>query len=324
MTDLRVVDPKAFDEHLDYIEQVRTTFVAELEEGLRTCEERLYLLRLSLESTEELLIEAQRDLSAAWDDDEHHDSARIDRLINEVDELARERNRKQRALDDGTVTFRRLQDFAETAQYDFRQAAFRASVSMAENKARYRSFVAEEMSGSTKDAVGFQSAMSVSKGVARPENTSLQAHQELPVGLHGLPPLPGDMAWVPLDAVDWSSIDEDIEFKIASRSEIQTLLRTFVEKIVPMLSAYPDLKVDRLAEIDALQSRMPGDSDSLVGAWERLLSGGDQIALDTSRGAEHPYSINSGRHRILAARDIGMTHIPAVVSRSQTRPGDRN
>ena len=129
------------------------------------------------------------------------------------------------------------------------------------------------------------------------------------------PPQPGEFGY---------ACDENIEFKIASRSEIQTLLRTFVEKIVPMLSADPDLKVDRLAEIDALQSRMPGDSDSLVGAWERLLSGGDQIALDTSRGAQRPYSINSGRHRILAARDIGMTHIPALVSRSQTRSGNRN
>ncbi len=322
MTDLRVVDPRAFDEHLDYIEQVRTTFVAELEEGLRTCEERLYLLRLSLESTEELLDEARRDLSAAWDDDEHHDSARIDRLMDEVDELARQRNRKQRALDDGTVTFRRLQDFADTAQHDFNQAAFRASVSMTENKARYRSFIAEEMSGSRKDRVAFRPGVLASKGVAGPANASPQVHQVLPVGAHALPPLPRDMAWVPLDAVDWSSIDEDIEFKIATRSEIQTLLRTFVEKIVPMLSADPDLKVDRLAEIDARQSRMPGDSDSLVGAWERLLSGSDQIAFDTSRGTQHPYSINSGRHRILAARDIGMTHIPAVVSRSQTRPGD--
>jgi hypothetical protein len=323
MTDLRVVDPRAFDEHLDYIEQVRTTFVAELEEGLRACEDRLYLLRVSLESTEELLDEARRDLSAAWDDDAHHDSARIDRLVDEVDELARERNRKQRAVDDGTASFRRLQDFADTAQHDFRQAAFRASVSMTENKARYRSFVAEEMSGSRQFGVASQSVVSVSTGVAGSANAIPKGHQMLPVGPHALPPLPANMAWVPLDAVDWSSIDEDIEFKIASRSEIQTLLRTFVETIVPMLSADRDLKVDRLAEIDAGRSRMPGDSDSLVGAWERLLSGSDQIALDTSRGAQHPYSINSGRHRILAARDIGMSHVPAVVSQTKASRGEQ-
>jgi len=124
------------------------------------------------------------------------------------------------------------------------------------------------------------------------------------------------MEWVPLDALDWSDTDDNLEFKKADRDKIRSMMRTFVETIVPMMSVDPDLSPDRLAAVDARRQLMPGDPDSLIGAWERLISGSDRIAIDTSRGEGQEFSIQSGRHRILAARDIGLTHVPAIVSQT--------
>lgn len=322
MTDLRVIDHRVFDEHLDHIERVKSTFSTELRDGIQQCEDRLHLLRLSLESTEELLDEARRDLSSALENDENRDGDRIERLIDEVDELARERDRKRRAVEEGSAALRRLNEYAETAEHDFSRAAFRASVNMTENKVRYREYLAVDIGAASLLGGHPQSIGQGSRGGVGPAEPADALRKVSPARARSRPTLPAGMEWVPLEALDWSGIDEDLEFKKAGRDEIQSMMRTFVETIVPMLSVDPDLSPDRLAAVDARRQRMPGDPDSLVGAWERLVSGSDRIAVDTSRGKGQAFSIQSGRHRILAARDIGLTHVPAIVSQTTKCKGE--
>ena len=314
MTDLRIIDHKVFDEHLDRLESVKNTFSTELRDGIQQCEDRLYLLRLSLESTEEILDQARRDVSSALEDDEYRDGDRIERLIDEVDELAGERDRKRKALEDGSAALRRLKEYAETAAHGFRRAAFRASVSMTENKVRFREYLAVDIGAASLLGGPSHLIGPGSTGGVGPAERTDAFRKVSPERARSRPTLPAGMEWVPLEALDWSGIDNDLEFKKAGREEIRSMMRTFVETIVPMLSVDPDLGTDRLAAVDARRQRMPGDPDSLVGAWERLVSGSDRIAIDTSRGEGHAFAISSGRHRILAARDIGLTHVPAVVS----------
>lgn len=158
-------------------------------------------------------------------------------------------------------------------------------------------------------------------GLAAGEQTLLRAERQSQTpamngaGLADLPGLPGNIRWVPISEIDFDSIPSDLEFKTASKQEIKSMMETFEQDVIPALHENPFLSVDDFELYHAVERDELGKSARF--AYECLLGSfgsSDVIALDALGYEErNKRGITSGRHRILIARQLGWTHVPARI-----------
>lgn len=306
MKSLFAAGDRVFQDHVEGLGTISGLFEAAMDHGLEQARFHLHRLELAVEATQEELDDARRDLEAAFEDISDNSGQRIDRLIEEVSRLRDLLERQTESLQTGARELHDLEARVQAAQEELKQAIFRAQVAMTENKARYSAF----------EAVTHTALSTAGGGAVRPSSVPPGPRSAAFAPGRRLPPLPRGMQWVPVDSLIWDEPPEALVFKKASRDDIAVMMRTFADVIMPMLTVDRNLSADFLARQDAQVGRQTGDPDSLLGTWERLVSGSDPIALVHDHRANGRYGFNSGRHRALVARDMGWTHVPAFVSGS--------
>lgn len=130
-----------------------------------------------------------------------------------------------------------------------------------------------------------------------------------------LPALPGKLAWVPIDEIDLRDVSDDLEFKKADRDHMTTMMRAFETHVVPKLGEIEN-PMELLVSLQRESPQTVTPSDPAF-AYECMLGGfgsSDTIAVDSLRaGPAALRGITSGRHRILIAKKLGWSHVPAKV-----------
>jgi hypothetical protein len=123
--------------------------------------------------------------------------------------------------------------------------------------------------------------------------------------------LPPGFSWVRLDEIDpreLSELPED-EKSGVSADAVRAGLLQLRDAILPEIKAHPEhASSDHFYELDRQAGREPGVG-SLQGVYDAFF-GNDHIWVDRRPG-ESLYEIGNGRHRIKAARDLGLSAVPA-------------
>lgn len=134
--------------------------------------------------------------------------------------------------------------------------------------------------------------------------------------IKNLPKLPNGMQWIPIEKLDWAAVDDNIEFKKASETDIAAMMSVFERDLLPVLGANPQIELSTLKG----QDRLAGKDAAATGrafAYEFLIGtsvGSDVIAidrLDHHTGGRHGWQ--SGRHRALVAKKLGWRFIPVRI-----------
>lgn len=122
--------------------------------------------------------------------------------------------------------------------------------------------------------------------------------------------------------INWDEVPEDLEFKDVPRDSVRTMMETFSNKLLPIVSRQGPLDREKLQAIDderALADRFPDpfDSTRLSVAYDCMIGrdgASDVIVLDVDPRSGNPkFGVTSGRHRLLIAKELGWTHVPARV-----------
>lgn len=312
MNSLVATGGQAFLDHVEALGAVGPLFDSAMAFGLERARNRLCHLERAVEATREMLDDARRDLKAALEDVEDDDFYAIDRLRDEVGRLSEQLEHRIDLLKTGHMAVREVEERLGQLREELIKAIFRAQSAMLENHARFVEYEKlTPMPSLTGEAgIGRSAAAGAEVRRAPTRSSAFGAARRLP-------PLPRGMQWVPLDSLIWHDPPETLVFEKASRSDIGLMMQTFADAIMPMLAVDRNLDADFLAQQDAVRRKQPGDPDSLLGTWERLVSGSDPIVLSRDGGESGRFTFNSGRHRALVARDLGWTHVPAYVSGSK-------
>jgi hypothetical protein len=126
-------------------------------------------------------------------------------------------------------------------------------------------------------------------------------------------PLPKGFMWVPIaEIVEPLPVDPSEWKKGTSKEEMQIGLNTFRRDMMPIFARGDPAAHDDFRALDQKLGRMssgPVRADSLMHLYE-VFFGGDPIAVDRGTGGKG-FSVNSGRHRISVAKELGWTHVPA-------------
>ncbi len=125
-----------------------------------------------------------------------------------------------------------------------------------------------------------------------------------------LPPLPAGFIWVPIDEIDLSSDDTPLVWNKVERSTMTAGAEAFTRDLMPML-ARGEASVDNLIAFDRAAGRT-GSTAKHPQSLENLHAvffGTDPIAAE--RYPDGKYRLASGRHRTVAALELGWTHVPA-------------
>ncbi|WP_209428304.1 hypothetical protein [Pararhodobacter sp. SW119] len=134
-----------------------------------------------------------------------------------------------------------------------------------------------------------------------------------------LPPLPRKMQWVPINEIDEALLPNDLEFKKAPHAEMKAMMQVFRDSVLPALDENPSLTADdfaasRAEERDSMSTTPRFAYECMLGSFGTS----DVIVLDGQREKEiGKMGITSGRHRILIAKELGWSHVPARVLRSR-------
>jgi flagellar biosynthesis chaperone FliJ len=139
-------------------------------------------------------------------------------------------------------------------------------------------------------------------------NRSFQSADELP-------PLPRKMQWVPIEDIDETLLPIGLEFKKAPHAEMKAMMLVFQGSVLPALANNPSLIPDDFSGGVGEESTSMSTTPRF--AYECMLGSfgsSDVIVLDGKQGCEiGKMGITSGRHRILIAKELGWSHIPARV-----------
>jgi hypothetical protein len=129
------------------------------------------------------------------------------------------------------------------------------------------------------------------------------------------PPLPRKMLWLPIEDIDEALLPDDLEFKKAPHAEMKAMMVVFQESVIPALTDNPSLTPDdfsaSVGEERASLSTTPRFAyECMLGSFGSR----DVIVLDGKKGEGiGKMGVTSGRHRILIAKELGWSHIPARV-----------
>lgn len=119
--------------------------------------------------------------------------------------------------------------------------------------------------------------------------------------------LPKEFRWVSLSEIDSSKISEDISFNKTSADLMRSGFETLRKDILPAIQSNPMRGSDYFEDIDrASGQEYMGGQQNVYEAFFGL----DHIKLERWKG-ETKYSITNGQHRILTARKLGWSSIPA-------------
>lgn len=121
--------------------------------------------------------------------------------------------------------------------------------------------------------------------------------------------LPEGFAWVPVDKLVQSKDyrEEELHFEKSSPEELRELLGRFRERVIPVLGVHGNNTPAELEKLDMAEQCY--GAKSLHNTYSKFVNReGDTIAVSRKHN-----SIESGRHRIWAAKEMGWSHIPARI-----------
>jgi len=192
-------------------------------------------------------------------------------------------------------------------------AAATKFIDLAVETARAYSAIHFDGANGTKASGGSSagSASTVASRRAAPQGSAITSGR-----VADLPALPNGMSWVPIEALDWKEVDDDLEFKKAGEADISAMLTVFEREVLPLLARDPPADWFELSEMDRRDGRTAPTTGRAF-AYEFMIGQNrqsDVVAVDAPRASqdEH-YGWESGRHRTLIARRLGWKFMPARV-----------
>lgn len=120
-------------------------------------------------------------------------------------------------------------------------------------------------------------------------------------------PLPSGYRWVSLAEIDQKEIPADIKFEKISSERMEAGLHTLKDEVLPALKEDTMRDGWYFEKQDRKAGRQYQDGQQRV--YDAFF-GQDHIRLERWEGESH-YGITNGRHRILLARELGWSAIPA-------------
>jgi hypothetical protein len=191
----------------------------------------------------------------------------------------------------------------------FQDLSGRAGLFVEERLQKYRRYWSVDEDASAASSGSGRASAAVNGTVAAPALAAEAAD---------LPALPHGLVWVPLDALDWSEVADDLEFKHAPRDSMEQMMQTFQRDVLPLLKKGGALDRERLRRLDRAAGLdpdgTPTDPRNRVLAWDCMIGQGkrddDLVAVSPPLPGETSHRFTSGRHRALVARALGWTHMP--------------
>ena len=319
MSELIIRSAGVFDAHSVGLADAQSALYDDIQDAQDQLQFFVDKCRLAVEAAEEELSDLQDQLSEACEDEEVSQS-RIDDLTEQIDDQRRRVADTQDTYDAALASQREAEARFDEIQRDFvRRAAFARS-RLDAVKAQWLIYmdITYEGDGSGHGGSAATSFSAPPPGTFAPlaafaRPTAMAAGKPAPA----LPTLPAGLQWVPLDALDWAEVPNDIEFRKAQPAEMKAMLETFMSEVVPMLRSDPALNRDALVATDRVMNIGQGglvSPQSLAFAWDCMVGGTETITLEPPHAATGGhFGWQNGRHRAMLARSMGWTHVPAKV-----------